>query len=125
MTPVINLITPPDKLLNENRSVLVVNPSDSTKQQLNTFLKDLDINLNLYVYEEDSIQWLIEVSKFVDRVLIDIDNVTDKWIIGYLLRQQNTFYLTSSTEVQYTIINKNRLYDIAQFLEGVQIVEVQ
>ena len=34
--PLINLITAPDKLLNNNPSVLLVNPSDQLKENFNS-----------------------------------------------------------------------------------------
>ena len=36
--PVINLITPPDKLYNDNRSFLLMNPSDIVKEQFKLML---------------------------------------------------------------------------------------
>ena len=41
MEPVINLITPPDKLYNGNLSFLLVSPSDDKKEQFNQMAKGL------------------------------------------------------------------------------------
>ena len=49
--PVVNLITPPDKLLNNNLSFLLINPSVEVKEQFNNMLKDLDgKTINLYLW---------------------------------------------------------------------------
>ena len=37
--PVLNLITPPDKLFNNNKSFLLMNPSDIVKEQFNEMTK--------------------------------------------------------------------------------------
>ena len=39
--PILNLITSPDKLFNDNPSLLLVNPSDSIKENFNHFAQKL------------------------------------------------------------------------------------
>ena len=53
--PVINLITPPDKLFNDDPSILLVNPNDNIKNQMNEVLKDLDTRINLYLYDKSKL----------------------------------------------------------------------
>ena len=119
---VINLITPPDKLFNNNTSILLVNPSDYLKEDINTCLKNIKQDLNLYLYEESDIAWLLDVINSVDYILLDINNVQDNhWVIGYILSKQNCFYLTNDQELSYNNINRNRVYDAKQFLEGVEV----
>jgi hypothetical protein len=119
---VINLITPPDKLFNNNTSILLVNPSDYLKEDINTCLKNIKQDLNLYLYEESDITWLLDVINSVDYILLDINNVQDNhWVIGYILSKQNCFYLTNDQELSYNNINRNRVYDAKQFLEGVEV----
>ena len=48
----IKLITPPDKLLNENKSILLVNLKDTFKDEFNKIIKEIDVNINLYMYDE-------------------------------------------------------------------------
>ena len=119
---VINLITPPDKLFNNNTSILLVNPSDYLKEDINTCLKNIKQDLNLYLYEESDITWLLDVINSVDYILLDINNVQDNhWVIGYILSKQNCFYLTNDRELSYNNVNRNRVYDAKQFLEGVEV----
>ena len=119
--PDVNLITSPDKLLNNNLSFLLVNPSVEVKEQFNNMLKDLEGKaINLYLWEsEGEPSWLLDVAQSVDYVVIDIDNTKEmQWVIGYLLSFDKTFYLTNQVEMQYNLVNINRVYDIRQIAEG-------
>ena len=49
--PIINLITPPDKLMNNNLSFLLVNPSDNIKEQFNEVAKNIKADINLYLFD--------------------------------------------------------------------------
>ena len=70
----IKLITPPDKLLNENKSILLVNLKDTFKDEFNKIIKEIDVNINLYMYDElenkDSANWLIESSGIADYIIL-------------------------------------------------------
>jgi len=117
--PELNLITPPSKLFNETYSFLIVAPSDALKENINSVLKETEQNLNLYLWEDgDSIEWLIEVANSVNSILLDIDNFDHKWLIGYFLMKEATYYLTSSQDSLYNVINTKRVYDAQQFKEG-------
>lgn len=118
----INLITHPDKLFNNNPSMLLVNPSDQLKEDFNKNALRLEKEINLYLYENDeNITWLLDVSKSVDYIVLDLDNTKiNHWIIGYLLSNNNTFYLTNESNSVYNVVNVNRIYEINQFLEGVK-----
>mgnify|MGYP001027582261 CR=1 FL=1 len=125
--PKLNLITTPDTLFNNNPSVLLVNPDNIIKESLNDILKNIKNDLNLYLYEEithNDIDWLINVSKTVDYIILNIDecNLT-QWLVGFLLSMNKTFYLTTGAGLQYNIINVNRVYDLNQFAEGVKYFE--
>ena len=83
--PVLNLITPPDKLYNNNKSFTLVYPNTNTKEQFNKMAKQLGQNLNVYLFEEtDDLGWLLDVCNSSDCIILDIDNVPNnhKWIIG-------------------------------------------
>jgi hypothetical protein len=119
--PTVNLITSPDKLLNDNLSFLLLNPSVTVKEQFNDMLKELsDAPINLYLSEdENDIAWVLDVAQSVNYIIIDIDNTKEsQWIIGHLLSFDKTYYLTNQAEMQYNILNINRVYDIRQIAEG-------
>lgn len=121
--PVLNLITYPDKLFNDNTSLLLVNPSDTIKENFNHYAQKFQSNINLYLFENkiEELGWLLEVAQTVDHIVLDIDNTKiDLWIIGYLLSFGKTFYLTNTPESVYNVINNNRIYELNQFMEGVK-----
>ena len=126
--PILNLITSPDKLFNDDPSLLLVNPSDSVKENFNHYAQKFESNVNLYLYEnlETDIRWLLEVAETVDYIILDIDNTkVSPWIIGHLLGFGKTFYLTNTPESVYNVINNNRIYELKQFIEGVKYFGVQ
>ena len=115
----IKLITPPDKLLNENKSILLVNLKDTFKDEFNKIIKEIDVNINLYMYDElenkDSANWLIESSGIADYIILDIDNTgLDNWLIGYLLAKSKTFYtcMDIPKPKPYNLISSNRIYNL-------------
>jgi len=112
----VNLITPPDKLLNRNPSYLLVAPSDRIKQDFNDVVKGMDQDINLYYWEENEldVQWLVDVANIVDTIILDADNVVqNEWIIGYLLGFNKTYYLTTNEKRVYNNICMNRIYDLS------------
>ena len=124
-----NLITPPDTLQNENKSILLVNPSDQDKDSFNESAKQISKSINLYLFNEDEEEldntaWLIDVANSVDYIIINIDRSKQiGWLIGWLLNFNKTFYLTTTDHIPYNKINVNRVYDIAQLVEGVNYFE--
>ena len=125
--PLINLITAPDKLLNINPSVLLVNPSDQLKENFNSHAGNINRAINLYLFEnnESEIGWLLDIVSSVDYIILDIDNTKiQQWIIGYILNFGKTFYLTNTKDIMYNIVNVNRIYELKQFMEGVKYFEV-
>lgn len=126
--PLINLITAPDKLLNSNPSVLLVNPSDQLKENFNSHAGNINRAINLYLFEnnESEIGWLLDIVSSVDYVILDIDNTKiQQWIIGYILNFGKTFYLTNTKDIMYNIVNVNRIYELKQFMEGVKYFGIQ
>tara|TARA_B100000683_G_C12347622_1_gene497471 strand:- start:187 stop:576 length:390 start_codon:yes stop_codon:yes gene_type:complete len=120
--PIINLITAPDKLLNNNTSILLVNPSDTVKEQFNHHAKQFKAPINLYLYEniEEQLGWLFDIIPAVDYIVLDTDNtLIEHWIIGYILQFDKTFYLTNKPDRLYNVINVNRIFELKQFLERI------
>ena len=128
--PVLNLITPPDKLFNNNKSFLLMNPSDIVKEQFNEMAKQLGENLNVYLFDAETPDggWLLDIVNQVDTIILDIDNTRNEyqWLIGYLLSFDKTFYLTKAEEMSYNVINTRRIYDVRQIAEeNHSIVKIQ
>ena len=74
----INIITTPDVIHNKSLSFLLVQPSSNVRDQFQHLLKKFDQPLNVYLYdpqteEERTYDWLLNVTKFVDYTILDID----------------------------------------------------
>jgi len=114
----INLITPPDKLHNYNRTFCLVYPSDDTKSQFQNLIENFEDSINVYMYEvnenEPAYTWLLDVVKYSDFVILDIDNFPPihRTIISYLLGYDNVFWLTKGENEVYNTISKNRIYNL-------------
>lgn len=115
----INVITPPDVLHNQSPSILVVQPSELLRKQLQTVLQNYKKAINIYLYdpqveEERSISWLLNLAKICDYTLLDLDNTTviERNFASYLISLPNTFYLTNDMTTPYTLISVNRIYDL-------------
>jgi len=118
------LITPPDKIFNQNQSILLVYPSQNIKTGLQNLLAELQFSYNVYIYdceykEEHDIDWLLTVSKFSDVTILDIDNCqsTIRDLCSYLVSLPNTYWLTNSENSVYNKLSSNRIYDL-DFLEN-------
>jgi len=111
----INLITAPDKIYNEDLSILLVNPSDELKEEFNKLLESSNIDtLNLYYFaesEDNNQEWLLDVINFVNYIILDVDQCYDtKWLVGYILNNSKTYWLTKQSNMLYNTINNNRVY---------------
>lgn len=126
--PTINLITAPDKLHTTELSFLLLNPSNSIKEQFNDVIKSVDRTVNLYLYEEypetgyadRDVEWLLDVIQLVDYIILDIDMIKDlEWLVGHILSFDKTYYLTEHPKRAYNVLNTHRVFDIKQIAEGV------
>jgi len=116
----INVITPPDFLYNENPNVLLINLNKKHKDILNAFLLDLDTGLNLYLFDNhNDSEWILQAAAASDFVFVDLDNCGNqmKLIIGNLLSMNKTFYLTNDGSLPYNKLNPNKVDSMDLFAE--------
>jgi hypothetical protein len=117
----INLITPPDKLFNLNPGYLLIKPSTKVKMQFQQLLSQSDDDINVYIYDTDesNIEWMLSVSQQADTIIIDIDNCDSvtKQFVSFLLAQPNTHYLTTDEITPWSLISRNRIYNLDWILE--------
>jgi hypothetical protein len=120
----INLITPPDKLFNNNLSYLLVKPSTKIKMQFQTILSSIPEDLNVFIYDqqESNVEWLLSVWKQVDEIIVDIDNCDPmtKLFISLLLTEPNVYYITNDEITPWNLISKNRIYDLDWIIKRTQ-----
>jgi hypothetical protein len=124
------LITPPDKIFNQNHSVLLIHPSDGVRKQAQEILAKSNGKQNVYLYnpvdtEDEDIDWLLTIAKMSDVVVLDYDNSSDhvKSFASYLISLSHTYWLTSDDWMLYNKLSPNRIYglDIIEDLIGGQI----
>jgi hypothetical protein len=115
----INVITPPDVLHNQAVSILVVQPSERLRIQLQKVLENYKKAVNVYLYdpqveEQRSISWLLNLARICDYTLLDLDQTTviERNFASYLISLPTTFYLTNDESTPYNLISVNRIYDL-------------
>lgn len=117
----ITVITPPDKIFNSTLSYLLVKPSITVQQQLQSILSKSFEDINVFIFNDNEldIDWLLSVFYQVDLVVIDIDNCDPitKQFITFMIARPNVYYITSDETTPYNLISKNRIYDLAQIVE--------
>ena len=122
----VTIITPPDVLLNDTSSVLLISPTEHLKEMLQQLVDQLTINLNIFLHEawfdEHEIPWVVSVSqqKNIQATILDLDNCTPavRAFSSYFISQSNTFYLTNDSVTPYNLISNNRVYDL-QWLKNI------
>ena len=120
----INLITPPDRLYNNDYSFLLIYPSTIIKEQFNNLVSNIDRAFNVYLYEvgqdEHDPDWLLGLSKQADCVILDIDNCPSNIasLASYFIANSNTYWLTNGEQMWYNKISPNRIYNLDSIVGG-------
>lgn len=111
----IKIVTAPDILFEQARTLLVVCPSATLKEQTEKYLESVEDDVNVYLFTEadTDIKWLLTVANMADYKLIDVDNCSEKvsHFLSYLLTIPNTYYKNEHLKVDWKLINKNRFFD--------------
>jgi len=112
------IITPPDKIFNQNQSCLLIYPGVEIKKQMQDLLASADTEQNIYIYEQEEdehdFDWILTVSKMCNTVILDIDNSPYhiKMLSSYLVSLPNTYWLTSEDWLCYNKLSPNRIYSL-------------
>lgn len=122
---IINLVTPIDIIENYDYTFFLICPSASTKEQFQNLIDNFEININVYLYEEQEkleIDWLLNVRSRSNIVILDIDNLPAelKDLTSYFLGFSNVFWLTKGENLVYNKISKNRIYSLDWLYEFIQ-----
>jgi len=119
------IITPPDKIFNQNTNVLVICASERTKEDLQNILGTSTGGQNVYLYEpkdeEEDIEWLLTVAKMSEVVILDLDNASYgvRQLASYLISLPQTYWLTNSDEACYNMLSPNRIYALDSIKEQI------
>ena len=114
----INIITPPDVLHNQATSFLLIQPSADVRDQFQNLMARYNEYLNVYLYDPQDetrpYDWLLNIAKIVDYVILDIDNLdyTERNLASYFVSLPNTFYLTNDEQTPYNMLSVNRIYNL-------------
>jgi hypothetical protein len=120
--PKLNLITPPDKLFNDNVDILLIHPSEYVKQEAQETFKTITNDINVYLYELTETQdydWLLSVAKSAKIVILDCENCTPetKRLESYFISKSNVFWLTKGEVSLYTLLSTKQIYNL-DWLQG-------
>ena len=112
----LNLITPPDKLFNQNINYLLIKPSTDIKIQFQQILSQLIDDINVFIFDEkeSDMDWMLSLAHQCDAVIIDIDNCdpVTKNFVSYLLSMPYCHYITTDELTPWNLISKNRIYNL-------------
>ena len=119
----INLITPPDRIFNDSKKVVLIHPSTELKNDFEQiFLKNLNEDVDIYLFEQSNpgaaeFDWLLVSIEMADAVIVDIDNCDPKTrsLVSYIISKTKTYWLTNSDQSVYNHISKNRIYNLDNF----------
>jgi hypothetical protein len=117
----INLITPPDKLYGDSTSLLLVCPSKDLQTQIQEeVFTTVSEPLNVYLYNKEQytlsdVDWLLAVFNLCQIVIIDVDQCPPhvKDLLSFMIAKPKTYWLTNATDIVYTHISSNRIYNIS------------
>lgn len=118
MTSKVVLITPPDKIFNQNSNLLLIYPGLEIRSQLQQILAKSNKSQNVYVYsvneEYHDIDWLLSIAKMSEIIILELDNcpVNIKALSSYLISLPNTYWLTADDVYCYNKLSANRIYGL-------------
>lgn len=121
----LTVVTPPDKYITTNCSILLVCPSMFIKQSFQNLVEEFDHSFTLYIIEDDEIgnyglpdrdlvSWLLYHARIADFVILDLDNMSSltRKFESLILSNGNSYWLTKAEDSLYNIININKIYDL-------------
>lgn len=121
------LITPPDKIYNKNKNILLINPSEEHRQSIQNILAKNNEPVNIYLYSDNiDLDWLLTMHRICDAVFLDLDNMPQELrdLTSYLVSFNNTYWLTKGENIVYNKISNKRIYNF-EFLNNILGGEIE
>ena len=127
----IAVVTQPDQIYNDSFKILLIYPNSQVKNLLNEYLKTLEKEVSIYLYEEQfdnhNPEWLMATINQSDFVYYDMDNTpsTVKFLDSYILSKNKTYWLTQGEHLVYNKLSMNKVYNldfIQQLIGGISEV---
>ena len=121
----LTIVTPPDILLTNNISFLLIYPSNQIKEQFQTLVESFECDFTVYLYEppeqDEDPDWLLNNCHVANFVVFDIDNASSivRDLASYIIANTNTFWLTNSGDHVYNKLSVNRIYNLDYLKERI------
>ena len=121
----IAVVTQPDQIYNDSFKILLIYPNSQVKNLLNEYLKTLEKEVSIYLYEEQfdnhNPEWLMATINQSDFVYYDMDNTpsTVKFLDSYILSKNKTYWLTQGENLFYNFLSRKRLYNYDQLTDKI------
>lgn len=111
----VRIVTAPDILYGFTTKVLMIHPSDTDFSDLQSILMKSNESVDVYVYDGDDVDWLMQAFHLCDWVFINLDNSKNEahQLSGYFIGHNKTFWLTTQSNTVYNYISKHRVYDLS------------
>tara|TARA_B110000503_G_scaffold129696_1_gene202196 strand:+ start:758 stop:1150 length:393 start_codon:yes stop_codon:yes gene_type:complete len=117
----INLITPPDKIYNDNTSILLLFPTQTNLAYIQkNILPSVNGGMNIYIYDKPNyttvdVNWLLDTVYLCDLIIIEVDNCPTyiKDLLSFIIAKSKTYWLTNAVDTVYTHISSNRIYNLS------------
>ena len=121
----IAVVTQPDQIYNDSFKIRLIYPNTQVKNLLNEYLKTLEKEVSIYLYEEQfdnhNPEWLMATINQSDFVYYDMDNTppTVKFLDSYILSKNKTYWLTQGENLFYNFLSRKRLYNYDQLTDKI------
>lgn len=115
----IKIITPPDIIYDRARTMLLIQPSEPTKVDIQKILNNSDLDYSIYVYDINTLEhtdWLFSVHRMCDICIVELDFLPPalKCLESYFISYPNTFYISKGENPFYSKISNNRIHQIEE-----------
>lgn len=108
-----NIITEPDFLHNDSKSIMLVNLQSEHRTWFNDWLKNNDQHVNIYIGSEQNTGWNFNVADLADVIIINLDDMPAPlcFFAGIFVRRPKTYYFTNGYINDWKSISNNRIFD--------------
>ena len=142
----LTIVTPPDTLLTNDLSFLLIYPSREVKDDFQHLIMKFTESFTVYIYEipelEENVEtgdatvnkkdlhepdWLLNHCHIADFVIMDIDNSPSliRTMASYIIANTNTFWLTNGPDLFYNKLSNKRIYQLDYLVDiiGAKLAE--
>ena len=110
----INVITAPDIIRHRSYKILLLYPNTDIQTQLQEQIGDWDYPIDIYMYDGEALDWLLNVFEMCDVCVINFDDcdTLTRDLMSYLISFPKTYWLTKAENIVYNKLSLNRVYNL-------------